>query len=134
MTTFKNEKHTIIFNSCLENKIMKEAFLKHLEKEYNTAPFLFILEEMEFQKIIENDEIKNSFVNIYEVYCKKDSKYELNLSSENKKLLQKEFESIQNQTDFIKTKKLVKRISVFVKQELILDSVQIFLTNSSQGL
>jgi hypothetical protein len=123
MSKFNQEIHVVLFNSCLENEIMHEAFMKQLNKEYNTAPLLFLTAAKEFQKLEEKEEIIEAFKNIYEKYFKSECSHELNISGVVKKKIVKKYENIQNKVTFTKEKNLIDDISVLIKQELHLDSV-----------
>jgi hypothetical protein len=73
--------HDIYFKSVFKNKIMKEAFIKHLEKERNSESFLFYFDVLNFEHINEKETRKEKFLFIYQKYFQEDSKFELNVNS-----------------------------------------------------
>jgi hypothetical protein len=120
---FDPEIHIVLFNSCLENETMRQAFMKHLHKEFNTAPLLFLSEAKEFQNLEKTEDIKKHFKLLYEKYIKKDGVNELNMSGPMKAKLEKKYERIDKKETVTKEKKLIDLLSTAISQELHLDSV-----------
>eukprot|EP01080_Neovahlkampfia_damariscottae_P003760 gene3760-6648_t len=83
MTSFELDRIHIHFNSIYTNEDMKNSFMKHLESEFNTEPFEFVLKVKEFESEEEEKLKLKLFFEIYDTYIIKNSPKEINLSAEN---------------------------------------------------
>jgi hypothetical protein len=121
--------HDVNFHSVYENETMKEAFLKHLEKECNSEAFLFYFEVQEFVKITDFEEKKKEFKRIFQLYFTEgiegeEKCMELNIPGKVKAKMKKKYENIDTNTNLETEEQYLMKIAKTVNQELELDAVK----------
>jgi hypothetical protein len=120
--------HDLNFKSVYENSIMRKEFLKHLEKEFNSEPFIFHFEVKKFMKIKTLEEQKAEFKKLFLTFFQKGKEgekvLELNVPAKLKSKMKKFYEEIESKTNLEKEKQYLLKISKTVNQEIEIDSVK----------
>jgi hypothetical protein len=87
----KKEMYCVHFEASLTNKSVAEAFKEFLKTEFNEDSWNFLEEVKKLKETKEKEEITNCCVKIFERYLSDESKFQLNISSESKENLKKNF-------------------------------------------
>jgi hypothetical protein len=87
----KKEMYCVHFEASLTNKSVGDAFKDFLKTEFNEDSWNFLEEVKKLKEVKDKDQISTLCAKIFEIYFKDDSKFQLNISSESKENLKKNF-------------------------------------------
>eukprot|EP01080_Neovahlkampfia_damariscottae_P012228 gene12228-5814_t len=100
---------------------MNKAFMKHLESEYNTEPFEFVLKVKQFEATNDEKLKLDVFFEIYDTYIVKNAPKEINLSAEN----------LENFRKIIHSQLLHDVFPRFIRTELCIKTIRQLETDST---
>ena len=128
-------KYILKYASVYEVKEVSELFRKHLEEEFNTSPFDFIMEYLDLEEDYEDKENIKILKHFIEIYFDETSEEEINLSSKIKNEVLEKINSCKQLTEEKKwkigetLKKLFYSTHKNLKMDLASDSFTRFLNS-----
>jgi N-glycosylase/DNA lyase len=121
---FDPDLHFIKYSSLYEDEKMKQSFLKFLEREKNSSPFLF---HFECNLVLEETKMKESYKNLCDKYIFSENENQINIPShlyKNAKALYETEVSDENFEELYKDlKNLLSDLKNILYQDLYMDAV-----------